>query len=147
MSTTKPEPIIVEQLFDRTVEEVWNAITQPGQMQQWFFEQIKSFRAEEGFETQFDVQVEDRNFRHVWKLTEVIPLKRITYSWKYAEYPGDGVVLFELSEQENQVKLTLTCHGIETFPQHIPEFSRESCEGGWIYFIKERLKGFLETKN
>ena len=77
------EPIIVEQLFNRSIEEVWNAITEVEQMKKWFFEQIDAFQPVTGFETQFDVQVEDRNFRHLWRLTEVTPMKKITYSWNY----------------------------------------------------------------
>lgn len=58
------EPVIVEQTFDASVETVWNAITVLDQMRQWYFENIPSFRPEVGFETQFDVQNEDRHFLH-----------------------------------------------------------------------------------
>ncbi len=30
------------------------------------------------------------------------------------------------------------------FFENIPEFKRESCIEGWTYFIKKRLKEFLE---
>jgi hypothetical protein len=35
---------------------------------------------------------------------------------------------------------------LQSFPGHIPEFKRESCLAGWQYFIRERLKKFLEKK-
>ena len=138
------KPVIVEQNFNTSVSEIWEAITNHDQMKQWFFENIESFRPEVGFETQFNVQSQDRNFLHLWKLTEVIPLKKITYNWKYEGYSGDSFVMFELFEQNNHTKLRLTHKIVESFPNDIPEFSRESCFEGWNYFIRERLKEFLE---
>ena len=138
------DPIIVEQSFNATIESVWKAITEVDQMRQWFFEKIPSFEPEVGFETQFNVQSQDRNFLHMWKVTEVTPLRLIRVSWKYEAYPGDSYVVFELFEENNLTKLRLTAQVVEDFPEDIPEFRRESCIEGWIYFIKKRLKEFLE---
>ena len=143
MSDTN-EPIIVEQTFNTSINNVWNAITKVDQMRQWFFENIESFKPEVGFATQFSVQSQNRSFLHIWKLTEVVPLKKIIYNWKYGGYSGDSFVMFELFEQENHTKLRLTHEGIESFPKNIPEFSRENCIGGWEFFIKKSLKKYLE---
>ena len=145
MSNTD-NPIIVEQTFDTSIERVWKAITEVDQMRLWFFENIGSFKPEAGFETQFNVQSNDRSFLHIWKLTEVVPGKKIIYNWKYGGHPGDSSVTFELFEQKNRTKLRVTHEGMESFPQEIPEFSRESCIGGWNYFIREKLMEFLEKK-
>ena len=144
MSDTN-EPIIVEQTFNASINDVWNAITMVGQMKQWFFENIESFKPEVGFETQFNVQSQNRNFLHLWKLTEVVSMKKITYSWKYGGIPGDSFVVFELVEQNDQTKLRLTHTVMESFPEDIPEFSRQSGIEGWNYFIRKSLKEFLES--
>ena len=138
------DPIIVEQSFNATIESVWKAITEVDQMRQWFFENIPSFKPEVDFETQFNVQSQDRNFLHMWKVTEVVPQKLIRYNWKYEGYPGDSYVVYELFEENNLTKLRLTAQVLEDFPEDIPEFKRESCIEGWTYFIKERLKKYLE---
>ena len=138
------EPIIVEQSFNSSITNVWDAITKADQMRQWFFENIESFTPEVGFETQFNVQTPNRNFLHIWKLTEVVPGKKIVCNWKYGGYSGDSFVTFELSEVGNQTKLRLTHEVIENFPQDIPEFERKSGVEGWNYFIKDSLKKFLE---
>ena len=143
MKKTDP-PIIVEQKFNISVEKVWEALTNIDLMKQWFFDNIESFEPGVGFTTAFTVKNEDRIFTHLWKLTEVIPLQKITYNWKYKEYPGDSFVTFELSEDKNHVTLKLSTTVVENFPQDIPEFKRESCVGGWNYFVKNRLKNFLE---
>lgn len=137
-------PIVVEQVFSVQIEALWTAITKIDQMTQWYFENIPAFKAEVGFETRFDVQSGERIFPHRWKVTEVMPLKKLAYNWKYDGYPGDSFVVFELFRQDGLTKLRLTHHVTESFPQDIPEFTRESSIAGWNYFLKKRLKEFLE---
>ncbi|OFX45345.1 MAG: ATPase [Bacteroidetes bacterium GWA2_30_7] len=140
------DTIIVEQTFDSSIESVWDAITKPDKMKLWFFENITTFKAVVGFETRFVVQVEDRIFPHLWKLTEVVPNKKITYDWRYEGYSGSAIVSFELINQNNHTKLRLTDTIIENFPDNIPEFKRESGIEGWNYFIKKSLKEYLEKE-
>lgn len=146
MKKTDP-PIIVEQIFDRSIEEVWNAITQVDLMCQWFFNNIPSFKPEIGFETQFLVKTEEREFLHLWEIIEVIPLKKIIYDWRYANYEGVGLVAFELFDLGNQTLLKLTNIVVESFEADIPEFKRESGITGWNYFIKQRLPKFFASQN
>ncbi len=136
--------IIVEETFERSLETVWKSITEVDQMKQWFFEQIKSFKAEEGFETEFVVEVGDRKFTHLWTIVEVKLNHKVKYQWRYKEYHGDSFVTFEVKEEKGKVNLKLTIEVVEDFPDDVSEFERESCIGGWNYFIKERLKEFLK---
>ena len=138
------EPVIVEQTFHTSIDAVWKAITEIDQMRRWFFDNIPSFKPEVGFETRFNVTSKGRHFLHLWKVTEVVPLKKITCNWKYEGYAGDSFVVFELFEQDNATTLRVTNRVVEDFPEDIPEFSRESCIGGWTFFIKKSLKEFLE---
>ncbi len=138
------QPIVVEQAFKSSIDNVWKAVTEAPKMRQWFFDNIPSFKPEVGFKTQFNVTSGDRNFLHKWEITEVVPQKLITYNWKYEGYPGNSFVTFELSENNNSTNLTLTHDIVEDFPDDIPEFSRESCIGGWEYFIKQSLNKYLE---
>ena len=137
------EPIVVEQSFSVQPDAVWQAITKPGLMRQWYFEPIEDFRPEVGFETQFDIEVGDRIFRHQWKVTEVVPGKSITYTWQFEGFPGLGSTEWRLSETDELTKLVLISTGIESFSQDIPEFTRERGEAGWEYFIQQRLPDFL----
>lgn len=140
------KPIVIEQTFNASIETVWKAITEINQMRQWYFENIPDFKPEVGFETQFDVKSEDRTFRHLWKVTEVVSKRKITYNWKFDGYPGDSFVTFELFKKDNTTMLRLTVRVTESFPQDIPEFLRKSAVGGWTYFIEERLKIHLKKR-
>lgn len=136
-------PIVVEQSFDASIETVWRAITEVDQMRQWYFENIPAFEAVVGFETQFEIRNEGRVFPHRWKVTHVVPLKTLEYNWKFDGYPGDSFVVFELFEQDGLTTLRVTARVVESFPEDIPEFTRESGLGGWTYFIKQSLRTFL----
>jgi uncharacterized protein YndB with AHSA1/START domain len=138
--------VVVEQIFKTSSAKVWSAITNVEEMTLWFFDNIPSFKAEVGFKTRFLIQSEGRKFTHLWEVTEVIPNHKITYNWKYEEYPGDAFVTFELFEEEKQVRLKLTMHVTEDFPDNIPEFTWDSCIEGWRYFIIERLKIYLHRR-
>lgn len=142
MKKTEP-PIIVSVKLHTSKEILWGAITELEQMTKWFFENIPDFQAQVGFETSFLVENEGRTFTHQWKITEVIPQQSISYSWRYAEYPGDSFVTFSLEETEGQIMLSVRCDVIEDFPEDIPEFRRESCIGGWEYFLCESLQAYL----
>lgn len=143
MKKDKP-PIVVEQTYNSSIENVWEAITNVDLMCQWFFENIPSFEAQVGFKTQFTIQTEERSFLHLWEVIEVVPFKKIAYNWKYQEYSGDSNVEFELFEDAAGTRLLLSHHVLEDFADDIPEFTRESGITGWEYFIKKSLKAFLD---
>lgn len=141
-----PKPITVEQQFRHSKLDVWNAITSLQQMKQWYFSNIPSFEATKGFKTNFIVQNEDRIFPHYWKVTEVIPSKKIAYEWTFKGYQGKGLSEFELFEDGDMTLLKLTFTVLEKFPDTIPEFKRQSGLDGWNYYIKGTLKDYMDSK-
>ncbi len=143
MKKTDP-PIVVEQIFDASLKKVWEAISVLDKMKEWFFDNIESFNPLVGFETRFVIQVEDRIFPHLWKLTEVVSMKKITYDWRYEGYKGNSIVVFELFNEGTKTKLRLTSTVVECFSDNIPEFTRKSGVDGWNYFIKKSLKQYLD---
>ena len=138
--------IKVEVVLNACVDAVWDAITNPDEMKQWYFDNIPAFKAEVGFTTQFMVESGGKSFTHIWEVTKVLPKKEIKYNWSYEEYQGLGFVSFKLASQGERTFLSLTNGGLETFPQDIPEFTRESCVAGWEFFIKKNLPKYLENK-
>lgn len=144
MKSSDP-PVVVAHKFNTSVQKIWNAITVLIEMRQWYFDQIEDFKPKIGFKTQFAVQVEERTFTHLWKVTQVVPQQKITYNWKFLEYPGSGDVTFELIPEEEHVLVKLVNRVFEDYPDDIPEFKRESCEQGWEYFIGQKLKDYLQS--
>lgn len=140
-------PIIIEQKFKVPLNNVWEAITNPEQMKQWYFDNIPDFQPRVGFETNFLVTYKGREFPHQWKITQVIPGKIIESIWTFTGYTGASKVSFELFEQADGTLLRLTATILEPFPENIPEFKRESGVAGWTYFIKQRLNAYLSASN
>ena len=138
--------IVVQLHLNVSPARVWSAITNVDEMKQWFFSNIPDFKAEVGFRTQFNVNSGERNFLHQWEVTKVIQEKMVSYTWQYEEYEGLGEVQFELRPIKDGTQLYFTMDGIETFDSIIPEFTRESCLGGWNYFLNGNLKTYIESK-
>ncbi|HEV8282866.1 MAG TPA: SRPBCC domain-containing protein [Chitinophagaceae bacterium] len=146
-STMDNTPIVIERTFNAPVEKIWKAITDINQMKQWYFPQLEDFKPQEGFETQFNVHHEGKDFLHIWRIKQVVPLKKISIEWKYGGYPGNSLVSFELFDQKDKTKLVLTHEGIETFnPEKYPELAKQNFMGGWTQFMDKGLKEFLEKK-
>jgi len=136
-------PVVVEQTLEASPDQVWRAITDPQEMTKWFFDNIPDFRPEIGFETRFNIHHEGRDFMHCWKVTEAVAPERLVYDWSYEGYEGDSYVTFELKPTGEGTHLKLTATIRQDFPDDIPEFRRESCVGGWRFFLQERLKAYL----
>ncbi len=113
-------PLVLERTFDAPADFVWKALTDLEQMKQWYFDTLPAFKPEVGFETQFNVRHNDKDYPHIWKVTEVVAGKKITYSWKYGGSPGESFVYFELFAEGDQTRLKLTHSGLETFLRRKP---------------------------
>jgi uncharacterized protein YndB with AHSA1/START domain len=136
-------PIELVYSYNASIDRVWNALTDPELMRQWYFETIESFEAREGFETQFNVKAPSRDFLHIWQITEVIKPELLVHTWSYKDIIGHATVSFKLKEIAKRTQLELKLVGLETFPTDIPEFTRASCVAGWNYFLGQNLSAFL----
>src|SRR5215468_3313559 len=137
------EAIILERTFDAPVGRVWTALTDVDQMRQWYFD-LKEFKPQVGFEFEFIVEHEGNSYHHLCRVTEVIPEKKIAYTWRYKGETGDSLVTIELSSEGEKTHLKLTHSGIETFPT-TPAYARKNFEAGWTAIIGTELKQFVET--
>lgn len=138
------EPFVIERTYQAPVERVWKAITDNDDLKEWYF-QLKEFKPEVGFEFTFEGGTEGRVYVHLCKITEVIPNKKLTYSWRYEGYEGNSFVTFELFAEGEATRLKLTHTGLETFPKYNADFVRENFSMGWNHIIGKSLKEYLET--
>jgi uncharacterized protein YndB with AHSA1/START domain len=138
------EAVVLERALNAPVTRVWKALTDAKQMRQWYFD-VMQFKPEVGCEFEFVVEHEGNTYHHLCKVTEVIPEKKIAYTWRYKGNPGDSLVTFELSAEGDKTRLKLTHTGIETFPKR-PGYARKNFEAGWTQLIGSDLKQFVEQK-
>lgn len=141
----KSGPLVIEHTFDAPAGLLWRAITKREDMSRWYFD-LAEFDPRTGFEFRFIVEHEGNTYDHRCKVIEVIPQRKIAYTWRYDGHPGDSLVTFELFPERDKTKLKLTHEGIETFP-NTPAFARTKFVQGWTHFIAESLKHYVESES
>ena len=140
-------PVVqVAEYIEASPSQVWECLTQPKHMKQWFFEQMPDFRAESGFQTRFRMKSDTREFHTTWKVLQVERGKKLVVAWTYKDIPGLGEVSYILRPAGKGTQFEIRNEGLGSFPQDIPEFHYESCRGGWLYFM-ERLRNYILEKN
>jgi uncharacterized protein YndB with AHSA1/START domain len=141
-------PFVIERIYNSPVATVWKAITNKGDMKHWYFD-LAEFKPEVGFEFSFTGGPDEKNqYLHLCKVTEVIPEKKLAYSWQYHNYEGYTEVIFELfPEGPAKTKLRLTHTGLESFPKSNRDFAKENFIAGWTDIIGTSLKNYLEKKD
>lgn len=138
------EPVVIEKTFNAPIAKVWKAITNKDDMKHWYFD-LAEFKPEVGFEFQFEGGDEKKCYLHLCKVTEVIPGKKLTYSWRYDGNAGNSFVTWELFEEgKKKTSLRLTHTGLETFPKENPDLAKHNFVRGWTG-ITDKLEKFVET--
>lgn len=141
----KNQPLVVERLLNAPVNKVWEALTVKEKMRTWYFD-VSDFKPEVGFAFTFECEDKGVLFLHLCKVTAVEPNRKLSYTWKYQDFEGESLLSFELQPEGNKTRLILTHEGLETFPQHLESFTRESFTGGWDYFINKALPKYLDPQ-
>jgi uncharacterized protein YndB with AHSA1/START domain len=140
------EPFVIERTFNAHVSKVWKAISDKDAMKQWYFD-LPEFKPEVGFEFRFFGGKDENNpYLHICVITEVIPEKRLSYSWRYDGYEGNSIVTFELFASGDKTIVRLTHSGLETFPAANPDFASGNFAEGWTHIMGKSLREHLETQ-
>lgn len=136
-------PFIIERTYNAPVQQVWEAITNKDKMKEWYFD-LEEFKPEVGFKFEFWGEDKGLRFLHKCEVTEVIPGKKISYTWRYEEQGGDSEVIWELFPEGNKTTVRLTHTGLHTFPQDLSSFRKESFARGWTDFVGTALRDYVE---
>jgi uncharacterized protein YndB with AHSA1/START domain len=136
------QAVVIERTYNAPAARLWKALTDVDEMRGWYFD-LKEFKPEVGFEFEFIVEHEGAKYHHLCKIMEIIPQKKIAYTWRYAGEEGNSLVTFELFPDGNETRLKLTHEGLETFPK-LPAYARTNFEKGWTEIIGSSLKQYVE---
>jgi uncharacterized protein YndB with AHSA1/START domain len=134
--------VTFEKSFNASPEKIWKALTVDSEMKKWYFD-IPGFKAEKGFEFEFYGGPPEKQYRHLCKITEVIPNRKLSHSWKYDGYEGNSQVTFDLIPEGNKTRVKVTHEGLETFPPN-PDFAKKNFNEGWTHIIGTSLEEYLE---
>lgn len=138
-----PEPVVVERTYNAPVEKIWRALTDRDEMKQWYFD-IAEFKAEPGFEFQFTGGDPDGvQYLHLCKIIDVVPNKKLSYTWRYDGYEGNSLVIFDLVPDSNKTTVRVSHFGLQTFPA-LKAFAKQNFEAGWTEILGSLLKKHVE---
>lgn len=133
-------------IFPHSPEIVWAHLTQPELLSQWLME--SDFRPEIGHQFQFHTKPKinvgfDGNI--YCEVLELIPFKRISYSWKGGPGNGkitlDSVVTWTLNPTANGTELILEHTGFKGFRNYLSYLIMNK---GWLK-IAHRLANDLSS--
>ncbi len=134
----------MEKEIEASAEKIWRAITEPEMMKQWYFD-LPGFKPEVGYTFTFVGGPPEKEYLHLCEVTEVLPGKRLQYTWRYDGYAGNSLVTFEIFPTGNTSLVKLTHEGLETFPA-VPDLARENFVMGWTEIIGRQLPSFLNKQ-
>ncbi len=136
--------VIIEQTFNAPIANVWKALTQKGEMEKWYFN-VEDFSLEVGNKFHFTAGSPEKQYLHLCEIIEVVPEKKLSYTWKYDGYAGCSLLTFKLIEQDHKTYFKLTHTDLETFAENGKDFEITSFNQGWNHIINTNLKNYLST--
>ena len=140
--TGNEEPIRVERLLSAPVEDVFDAMTDPTRMADWFSPigraEVEAVPVVGG---RLHVVMVDGDVRleHDGEFLDVQRPTRLAFTWR-SRFTGDRatVVTVELSDEDGKTRLVLEHEGL-------PPDARESHEGGWAGIL-DRLSAVATSQ-
>lgn len=139
------EDFVIERTYNASIAAVWQAIVDPVAIREWFMP-FEGFRAEVGCEFTFTAEDNDHvSWVHLCTVKEVVPQKKLAFTWRYEGQPGDTLVTFELKPEGEGTHIKLTHSGLDTLPK-LPAFARENFVAGWTELIGSLLKNHVEKQ-
>jgi len=94
--------IILEHTYSVPAEQVWEAITGPDYMNDPDYINHPDQTNHPDLMNQLHLP------NDIWKVTEIVPGKRISYEWRYQGFPGNSRITFELVPDADGTRITIT---------------------------------------
>ncbi len=138
-------PFVIERTFNAPASRVWKALTDKEEIKHWSFT-IPDFKPVVGYEFTFDGENDGRRFVHFCQITEVIPERKLAYTWRYENIIGISHVSFELFSEGGKTRLRLTHEGLENLAHAGPDYARTNFMAGWTAIFDQGLKEFLQRE-
>lgn len=133
-----------EVICNATTNQIWNALTDAKTMKEWYFD-MADFKLEVGNKFYFYEPGENKKFKHVCEILEIISNKKFSHTWTYPELTkGSSIVCWNIDEQNGTVIVSLTHEGLNTFADGGSDFDPANFKAGWNEILHKSLKQFVE---
>ncbi|MBS1494147.1 MAG: SRPBCC domain-containing protein [Bacteroidetes bacterium] len=128
------EPVIKEVTIDAPVSKVWKAITEKEQIAEWLMPS-NDFELKAGTTFHMTGSSKGVEYPHICTITEIVPEKKLSYTWAVKDKLSDTLVTYELEEQDGKTKVTLTHSGWDKVTLNTVGATREDYNNGWNHVL------------
>lgn len=126
--------LIKEQLFDHSIDRVWNAISRAEEISAWFIN--ADFKAEPGYKYTFTADEEHGCTQITGEVKEADPYT-LVYTWIVQDTDTETTVKWMLEEDGGKTKLYLEHSGISNYPGNNAVTMFGHFNAGWDNCVKE----------
>lgn len=137
------QPVVKEITIDAPVSRVWDALTKKEQIAKWLMPS-DNFELTVGATFNMTGSSKGVEYPHICTITEIVPEKKLSYTWAVKDKLSDTLVTYELEEQEGKTKLTLTHSGWDKITLATEGAFRNDYNNGWEQVIPG-LKKYVES--
>ncbi|WP_417359251.1 SRPBCC family protein [Galbibacter sp.] len=138
------DAIEVNLVLNSPLKTIWDAITKPEIMAKWYFK-VQGFELKQRCEFYF-YEPNGENFKHVCKILEIDPMRRLRHTWTYPEISkGVSIVSWDLFKEGSYTRIRLRHQGVENFKDGSDALAVESFEAGWEEIVKKSLPDYLKS--
>ncbi len=122
---------------------MWQALTQKEQIEKWLMPS-DDFELAIGKTFHMIGSNKGTQIPHICTIVEIVPEKKLSYTWAVKDMLSDTLVTYELEEQDGKTKLTLTHSGWDKATVTNDNAGRDAYNGGWEQVIPG-LKKYVES--
>ncbi len=138
------DPIEKRVTLNAPVSKVWEAITDPQELEKWML-MTTTFKAEKGTAFTFKTDpTEQWDGIFNCEVREVIPNRKLVFTWDTGFINAETIVTIELTERGNQTDLVLIHSGWEKMAANQEETKKSHSEG-WDVRVYQKLKEVVEV--
>jgi uncharacterized protein YndB with AHSA1/START domain len=139
----------IEKTYNAPIALVWQAITNPAMMKEWYFNFDEAFKLEPGAVFEWTAgDTEDNQWLHRGKMIEIIPDEKLVHTWEYPGYSGTSTLSWNLLKvDEATTKITLVHEFTIPFDSSVAALKQENFEMGWTHIINISLNEYLNKPN
>jgi uncharacterized protein YndB with AHSA1/START domain len=137
-------PIEKKLTVNAPVSKVWEALTDPTELQKWML-MSTNFEPKTGKDFTFQADTTEE-WDGVFKCSvkEVVENKKLSYTWDTAFINAETLVEFELTENGDKTELSLVHSGWDKMAANQEE-TRNSHSEGWDLRLGQKLKEIVES--
>lgn len=140
------DPIQHTKEIEATPEAVWKALITPNLVEEWLMP--NNFKPIVGKPFKFIWNPDDKEDKGktTCKVTQLIPKRQLTYTWREKGFPTYTMVTYELEPNKESTTVTLTHGRWERFDKEKWQHYWQSLNEGWRDTVLENLAATVEKK-